>query len=282
MNMEVSFEFFPPKNDAGLEGLCGAAQALAALNPHFMTCTYGAGGSTRDGTLATLTALRNILPDMPFACHLTCASTPKSDLADYTDRLYDLGIRHIVALRGDLPEGWVWPKNDPDYFDYSSDFVAWLKDRHDFEISVGTYPEKHPDAETLQTDIDALRLKQGAGADRAITQFFYDDDAFLTFRDEIRRQGITIELVPGLLPITDFAKMVSFAGRCGAIVPQTLHERFAPLASDPEAQAALGADILAAQIDRLRQEGCNAFHIYTLNKAEPSIATLSPFLDAAV
>ncbi|MCC7305616.1 MAG: methylenetetrahydrofolate reductase, partial [Alphaproteobacteria bacterium] len=218
-----SFEFFPPKNDAAAAQLWTAAAELAKLGPKYMTVTYGAGGSTRDGTFAALKRMQEF--GVPVASHLTFINTAKKDLYDLTAKLWDNNIRHIIALRGDMPPGLKWPlDNDENYFQYTSDFVEGLRAQHDFEISVACYPEKHPDSVSLEADIAALKKKCDAGAARAITQFFFDNDKYFSFVEKCRAAGITTPICPGLLPIHDFKSMQRFAAKCQAQVPDRLQE----------------------------------------------------------
>lgn len=266
----LSFEFFPPKTEKGAADLDQAATALAALNPLYMTVTYGAGGSTRDGTFETAQRLA-ALTGAKMGCHLTFCGTPKDTLHDYATRLWQSGIRHIVALRGDLPPG----KSMADYtgdefYHYTSDFVTALKQLHPFEVSVGAYPEKHPDAPSLALDIEALKKKCAAGATRAITQLFFSNDIYYRFLEQTARAGITTPIVPGLLPIGDFARTLKFAAACQASVPHRLHERFA--GASEQDSFSIGVDILAEQIADLARNGVRHFHFYTLNRSDLCIA----------
>ena len=257
----ISFEFFPPKSGKSAADLLETVGTLSAHNPKFMTVTFGAGGGSRDGTLATLKNLQRAAP-VPFGSHLTYISLTKQELDHYTDLLWDQGVRHLVALRGDMPADLVWPLDpDAEYYQFTSDFVAALMKRHPFDISVGAYPEKHPDAPDMAADLEALKKKCDAGAARAITQFFFDNDVYYRFVDMAEKAGITTPIVPGLLPIHDFEKACSFAGRCAASVPDHLRMRFA----DPSHN--LAADILAAQVDDLISNGVPHIHFYTLNKS---------------
>lgn len=263
----ISFEFFPPKTEAAAAQLWEAMPRLAALGPQYMTVTYGAGGGTRDGTLETLRRARKKF-DIPLASHLTYINMPKADLYALTDGLWAEGIRHIVALRGDMPKDLSWPLDaDGDYFQYTSDFVAGLKAQHDFEISVSAYPEKHPDAASLDSDIAALKKKCEAGADRAITQFFFDNDAYFSFVDRCRAAGIKTPICPGLLPVHDFKGMLRFAERCRASVPAWLHEKFDGLENRPDEAQKVAEEILCRQVQGLAAQGVPHIHFYTLNKA---------------
>ena len=264
----VSFEFFPPKSDKAAETLWLAAAELAALGPKYMTCTYGAGGSTRDGTVDTLKKMME--HEIPLAAHLTFINSRKEELKAYTDGLWEMGVRHIVALRGDMPDDADvnWPlDSDENYFQYTSDFVEGLKSWHDFEISVGCYPEKHPDAPSLDADIQALKLKCDAGADRAITQFFFDNEEYYRFVEQVRSKGIETPICPGLLPIHDFKSMCGFAKRCQANVPDWICEKFAGLEDSPEDAQKIATDLLILQVEDLAKNGVEHIHFYTLNKS---------------
>lgn len=265
-----SFEFFPPKTEKSAADLDQAALGLSALNPSYMTVTYGAGGSTRDGTFNTVTRIAD-LTKTPMAAHLTFCGTPKDELDVYIDKLWDAGVHHLIALRGDLPPG----KSMADYtgsefYHYTSDFVSALKARHPFEISVGAYPEKHPDAPSLALDIEALKKKCAAGATRAITQFFFSNDIYYRFLEDTAKVGITTPIVPGLLPIGDIQKILKFAATCHASVPQAIQARFSGIA--PEDAEKVAIEILAAQIEDLQSHGVRHFHFYTLNRAELCMA----------
>lgn len=258
-----SFEFFPPKSEKSAQELLATAKDLATLNPKFMTVTFGAGGASQRGTLETLKNLQRAAP-VPFGSHLTYISLTRKELDHFTDLLWEQGIRHLVALRGDMPSELVWPLDpDAEYYQFTSDFVEALMKRHAFDISVGAYPEKHPDAPDMAADLIALKKKCDAGASRAITQFFFDNDVFYRFVDAAQKAGITTPIVPGLLPVHDFAKVCNFAARCGANVPEWLKDKF----TDPSSN--LAEDLLYAQADDLVKNGVNHIHFYTLNKSEP-------------
>lgn len=263
-----SFEFFPPKTEKAAEVLWASVPELVALGPKFMTVTYGAGGSTRDGTIDTIKKKMD-MTDIPIGSHLTFINTPKEELHAYVDGLWEKGITHIVALRGDMPADLQWPLDtDAEYFQYTSDFVAGLLAWHPFEISVGAYPEKHPDSGSLDDDIRALKLKCDAGATRALTQFFFDNDVYYRFVDRCDAAGITTPICPGLLPIHDFKSMCKFAGRCQANVPDWLHERFEGLEDKPEEARKVAIELLVAQTEDLAARGAPHLHYYTLNKAD--------------
>jgi len=263
-----SFEFFPPKSEPGIEKLWAEVEALAASNPSFMTMTFGAGGSTRDGTLALARDMR-ARTKLPVASHLTFVCMDKGQVGDYLDRLIANDIRHVIALRGDIPQGWEKPDyTQGQHYQFTSEFVSALKARGGFEISVAAYPEKHPEAPSLEADIAALKLKCDAGADRAITQFFFDNDKFLRFRDQVAKAGITTPLVPGLLPIANFDRMVSFATACQAHVPAALHETFEKVKDKPEDALEIANDLLCRQAEGLVAAGVEHIHFYTLNRAD--------------
>lgn len=243
-------------------------KTLVALDPKYMTVTYGAGGSTKDGTRK---ALQHALTqfDIPMGSHLTFLSTTKPDLNDYIDTLWDMGVKHIVALRGDLPAGKQFSDFDNEqlYYKFTSNFVEALLKRHPFEISVGAYPEKHPDAPSLEADIEALRLKCDAGATRAITQFFFDNDIYYRFLDQVQKTGITTPICPGLLPIHDFNGMKNFAAKCNTTIPQWLEETFNNLDDNPAEAQKRATEILIKQTEDLVKNGVEHIHYYTLNKA---------------
>jgi methylenetetrahydrofolate reductase (NADPH) len=266
-----SFEFFPPKTEAAEASFWEAIPALAALAPSFMTVTYGAGGSTRDKTLEIVAKLR-AQTNLPVAAHLTFINTTRDDVFKVTDALWENGTRHIIALRGDLPADLTWPLAiDKNYFQYTSDFIEALCKRHQFEISVAAYPEKHPDSKSLDDDIFALKKKCDAGATRAITQFFFENDKFYSFVEKCQKAGITTPISPGLLPVHDFKSMLRFAGRCQASVPGWLAEGFAKFEGQPDDSRKYAEELLVKQVLDLAKNGVPHIHFYTLNK--PDITT---------
>lgn len=263
----ISFEFFPPKTDKATDALWGEAEALAKLGPEYMTVTYGAGGSTRDKTIDIVCEMQK-RTGVPIAMHLTYINTPRKEMYQFADELWGKGIKHLIALRGDMPQDLNWPLDpDADYFQYTSHFVAALKARQDFEISVGCYPEKHPDAPSLDKDIEALMKKIDAGADRAITQFFFDNSLYYEFVEQCEKAGIKAPICPGILPIHDFKSMCGFAKRCQATVPAWLHEKFAGLEDKPEEAAKIAEELLVKQVEDLAANGVKHIHFYTLNKS---------------
>ena len=267
----VSFEFFPPSTDRMQETLWASVKRLESLAPRFVSVTYGADGSTRE---RTHDAVERIVREtsLTAAPHLTCIGATRGEIEDIAREYWDLGIRHIVALRGDLP------KDDPDYrppsdgFEYASELVACLKSVADFDISVAAYPEVHPEATDANADLDNLKRKLDAGATRAITQFFFDSGAFLDFRDRCAAVGIDAPIVPGILPITRFPQLESFAAACGATVPDWLSDRFAGLDDDIETRQMIAASVAIEQAQALRNEGVSEFHFYTLNRSELTFA----------
>jgi len=269
--VQVSFEFFPPNDETMERTLWASIERLAPLTPRFVSVTYGADGSTRDRTHRVVTRVlrETSLTGSP---HLTCIGASRSEIQQIARRYWEEGIRHIVALRGDPPAGTGRYVPHPAGYAYASDLVRGLKRVADFEISVAAYPETHPEARSPADDLDNLRRKLDAGATRAITQFFFDTDCYLRFRDRCVAVGIDAVVVPGILPITRFPQMLRFAERCGASVPQWLIERFDGLDDDPETRKMIAASVAIEQVARLRREGVDEFHFYTLNRAELTYA----------
>jgi len=267
----VSFEFFPPKTAEMEATLWQSIQKLAPLKPRFVSVTYGADGSTRDRThrIVSRIVAETGLTSAP---HLTCVGAGREEILGIARGYHDEGIRHIVALRGDPPTGSTRYEPYPGGFPYAADLVRGLRDTGDFDISVAAYPEVHPEAPSPDFDLDNLKRKFDAGAHRAITQFFYDTDNFLRFRDQCVARGITAPIVPGILPIARFKQMLNFANRAGARVPAWLHQRFEGLDDDPETQRMLGASLAIEQVATLRRNGIREFHFYTLNRAELTYA----------
>ena len=265
--ISFSFEFFPPRDAAMEARLWQTVERLAPLSPAFVSVTYGADGSTRERTHEIVTRIHQET-GLVSAPHLTCVGASRQEVLDVARRYRDSGIRHIVALRGDPPKGTGAYRPHPDGFAFAADLVAGLKTVADFEISVAAYPEVHPEAESAEADLDNLRRKVEAGATRAITQFFFDADAFLRFRDRATAAGIDVPIVPGVLPITRFPQMQKFADACGASVPDWLVERFDGLDDDADTRAMIAASVSIDLVERLRRHGVSEFHFYTLNRAE--------------
>ena len=269
--MNVSFEFFPP-GDVEMEAtLWRSVERLAPLAPCFVSVTYGADGSTRTRTHQLVTRIQQETR-LTGAPHLTCVGASRGEILDIAREYSDRGIRHIVALRGDPPKGAARYEPHPDGFAYAADLVAGLKSVADFEISVAAYPEVHPEAPSAHFDLDNLKRKLDAGATRAITQFFYDIEAFLRFRDLCAGAGIAAPIVPGILPITRFPQVQRMASRCGTRIPGWLEERFHGLDDDAETRRLIAASVAIEQVRTLEQHGVRDFHFYTLNRAELTFA----------
>ncbi|MGL4439220.1 MAG: methylenetetrahydrofolate reductase [NAD(P)H] [Bosea sp. (in: a-proteobacteria)] len=264
----ISFEFFPPKNDEMETALWEAVHRLETLNPNFVSVTYGAGGSTRERTHATVKRMVEETALKP-AAHLTCVSASKAEVNEVIQSYWDAGVRHIVALRGD-PAGGLGTAYVPhsDGYHQTSDLVAGIRTIGDFEITVSAYPEKHPEAASLDADIDALKMKVDAGATRAITQFFFDNDLYFRFLDKVRARGITIPILPGIVPVQNFKQTANFARKTGASVPQWLADRFEGLEEDVATRRLVAAAVCAEQVIDLVDRGCTDLHFYTMNKAD--------------
>ena len=269
--IRVSFEFFPPSDAAMDSTLWQSVQRLAPLGPRFISVTYGADGSTRDRTHSLVKRIQQQTA-LIGAPHLTCVGASRAEVLEVARRYWDEGVRHIVALRGDPPQGATRYEPHPDGFAYGADLVAGLRSVADFEISVAAYPEVHPEAASADADFDNLRRKIDAGATRAITQFFFDNDDYLRFRDRCAAAGINASIVPGILPITRFPQVTRFAERCGAKIPRWLAERFVGLDNDADTRRLIAASVAIEQVSRLREQGVNEFHFYTLNRAELTYA----------
>lgn len=266
--VKVSFEFFPPKTSEMEEKLWDAIVKLEKLHPEFVSVTYGAGGSTRERTHNTVKRILEKSSLTP-AAHLTCVGASKQEVEEIARSYWNMGVKHIVALRGDLPEG---QKFNPDGYEYASDLVAGLKQIADFEISVACYPETHPTAISPEKDLEYLKKKVDAGANKAISQFFFDADVFLKFRDKAVAMGIDVPIIPGILPITNYAQTVKFAGMCGASIPNWIADLFSDLDEDPTMRNLISAIVATEQCRILRAEGINEFHFYTLNRADLTLA----------
>jgi methylenetetrahydrofolate reductase (NADPH) len=271
MSSSVSFEFFPPKTEKMAETLWRSVERLTPFKPTFVSVTYGAGGTTRERTHTTV---RRIVEETPLeaAAHLTCVAATSAEIDEIANEYWAMGVRHIVALRGDMPEPGQPYKPTAHGYAYASDLVRGLKKLHDFEISVAAYPETHPEAKDLAAEIDNLKRKFDAGANRAITQFFFETEDFLRYRDRMAAAKIDMPIIPGILPVTNFKSMVAFAGRCGATVPKWVAQRFDGLDDDLETRSGIAAAMAVEQCKQLEREGVNAFHFYTLNRAELTTA----------
>jgi len=267
----VSFEFFPPNTEAMEARLWASIERLAELEPAFVSVTYGADGSTRE---RTHNAVERIIRDTELtpAPHLTCVGASRGEIDDIAREYWDMGVRHLVALRGDAPKGsesYV-PRNGG--YAYASDLVDGLRNIADFDISVAAYPEVHPEAPNAEFDLDNLKRKLDAGASRAITQFFFGAELFLRFRDRCSAAGIESPIVPGILPITRFPQLERFANMCGASVPDWLRNRFQGLDDDEATRKMIAASVAIEQVRALQKEGIEEFHFYTLNRSELTYA----------
>jgi methylenetetrahydrofolate reductase (NADPH) len=267
----VSFEFFPPKTPEMDERLWQTVKRLEPLGPRFVSVTYGAGGSTRERTHATVVRIRQETGLEP-AAHLTCIGATRAEIDEVAAHYWEAGIRHVVALRGDAPAGAGAYRPVAGGYDYAVDLVAGLRRVGDFEVSVAAYPETHPEATSAGADLDNLKRKIDAGARRAITQFFFDVDVYLRFVERARRAGITVPIVPGILPVTNFAQVCKFAGACGAWVPAWMAGLFEGLDGDPDTRRLVAASIATEQCRLLQAEGVDEFHFYTLNRADLIVA----------
>ncbi len=266
----LSFEFFPPKNDALEAQLWTCVRRLEQLQPRFVSVTYGAGGTTQARTHATVTRLVRETTLTP-AAHLTCVGASRGEVDDVAREYWDAGVRHIVALRGDAPAGQDYQPH-PDGYAYANDLVAGLKRIADFEISVAAYPETHPTALSDDHDLDNLKRKLDAGATRAITQYFFDGTVFLRFLDRALAAGITAPIVPGIMPVSNYAQAAKFSAMCGASVPEWLGAMFEGTEDDPETRRMIAAILAAEQVRLLQANGVDEFHFYTLNRPDLTFA----------
>ncbi len=267
----VSFEFFPPKTEKLEQNLWAAIERLAPVKPSFVSVTYGAGGTTRERTHATVSRIRRET-DLEPAAHLTCVGAAREEVDDIARKYWEDGIKHIVALRGDPAEGQDVYQPYPGGYAFASDLVEGLKRIADFEISVACYPETHPEAKSAADDIDNLKRKIDAGATRAISQFFFDTDAYLKFLDKVDKAGINIPILPGILPVTNFKRVQEFGAATGASIPKWMAELFEGLDEDPETRKLVAATVAAEQCRVLYANGVHDFHFYTLNRADLSYA----------
>jgi methylenetetrahydrofolate reductase (NADPH) len=264
---QVSFEFFPPKTDVMEERFWDSVHKLAPLNPRFVSVTYGAGGSTRERTLRMVSQVKSET-GVDAAAHLTCVGASRSDVDQVVQSYRAAGITRIVALRGDPPEGAGQPFTPhPEGYRSAAELVGGIKAIGDFDVSVAAYPEKHPQSPSWEADIDNLKRKLDAGADRAITQMFFDNTDYFRFVERARKSGIGAPIVPGIQPIHSFRQISGFAARCGASIPDWLAARFEGLEDDPETHALVAAAVAAEQVLELVDEGITEFHFYTLNRS---------------
>lgn len=266
----VSFEFFPPKTDEAEASLWKAIQRLAPLNPAFVSVTYGAGGSTRERTHRTVERILNET-DLRPAAHLTCVDADRDEVDAVIEGYKAAGVRHIVALRGDPPGGvGIGGAYQPraDGYANATELTRAISRIGGFDITVGAYPEGHPESPSIDHDIAVLKAKVDAGATRAVSQFFFDMDAFLRFRDRVRAAGVTIPLIPGVMPVSNFAGLQRMCGSCGTSIPNWLAAHFDGLDGDPETRKLIAASVAAETCARLQEEGFQDFHFYTLNRAD--------------
>ncbi|WP_057465695.1 methylenetetrahydrofolate reductase [NAD(P)H] [Pseudovibrio sp. POLY-S9] len=267
-DISVSFEFFPPKSEKMEQQLWSSIKRLEPLAPNFVSVTYGAGGSTRERTHSTVSRIVNETALKP-AAHLTCVDATKEEVNEVIRAYWDAGVRHIVALRGD-PAAGLGEQYHPHEGGYQStaDLVASIRSIGDFEVSVSAYPEKHPESPSWETELDVLKAKVDAGATRAITQFFFDNDHYFRYVDRVQAAGITIPIIPGIVPVTSFKGISGFAKKTGASVPGWLAHRFDGLDDDPRTRELVAAAVAAEQVMSLADDGVEDFHFYTMNKAD--------------
>ena len=265
-----SFEFFPTKTDAGHEKLLTVARQLATYNPAFFSCTYGAGGSTRDRTINTVLQLEREVK-IPAAPHLSCVGDSKADLRALLTQYREAGIKRIVALRGDLPSGMGMASGE---LRYASDLVSFIREEtgNHFHIEVAAYPEMHPQARNFETDLKNFVLKAQAGADSAITQYFFNADSYFYFVDRVRKLGVDIPIVPGIMPITNYSKLARFSDACGAEIPRWVRKQLEAYGDDVQSIQAFGEQVITEMCERLLHGGAPGLHFYTLNQADPSLA----------
>jgi methylenetetrahydrofolate reductase (NADPH) len=266
--LKVSFEFFPPKNEEMEKTLWDSVQRLAPLNPSFVSVTYGAGGSTRErthNTVAKIVQETNLRP----AAHLTCVAATRDEIDDVIRDYWRAGVRHIVALRGDPQTGaGTSYQPHPGGYAFTPDLIEGIRKIGEFEVSVSAYPEGHPESASLDADIEILKRKVDAGATRAITQFFFENDFYFRYLDKVHAAGIDIPIVPGIIPVLNFKQAASFAQRCGTHVPQWLADRFDGLDDDPATRKLIAAAIAAEQVTDLIDRGVTDLHFYTMNRAD--------------
>ena len=265
-----SFEFFPTKTEAGHEKLMNVARQLATYNPDFFSCTYGAGGSTRDRTLNTVLQLEGEIK-VPAAPHLSCVGDTKAELRDLLGLYKNAGIKRIVALRGDLPSGMGMASGE---LRYANDLVEFIRDEtgDHFHIEVAAYPEMHPQARNFEDDIANFVRKANAGADSAITQYFFNPDSYFYFVERVQKQGVNIPLVPGIMPITNYSKLARFSDACGAELPRWMRKQLEAYGDDTHSIQAYGEQVISEMCERLLQGGAPGLHFYSMNQAEPSLA----------
>ncbi|MGG2395395.1 methylenetetrahydrofolate reductase [NAD(P)H] [Pseudomonas sp. SH1-B] len=266
----VSFEFFPTKTEAGQEKLLTVARELAAHSPDFFSCTYGAGGSTRDRTLSTVLQLDGEV-QVPTAPHLSCVGDTKAELVELLKLYQSKGIKRIVALRGDLPSGMGLASGE---LRYANDLVELIRSEtgDHFHIEVAAYPEMHPQARNFEDDIANFVRKAKAGADSAITQYFFNADSYFYFVERVRKQGVEIPILPGIMPVTNYSKLARFSDACGAEMPRWMRKQLEAYSDDSASIQAFGEEVITRLCERLLQGGAPGLHFYTLNQSAPSLA----------
>ena len=271
MSVSISFEVFPPRQREGLARLATVVTELQRVEPTLVSVTYGAGGSETRRSLDAIDAVRST--NTPVAGHLTCVGQSRTEIEEIIDHYVALGVHEVVALRGDPPGGidTVYAPH-PEGFQSTADLVAAVKHRSDLNVAVSAYPERHPQSPSFDHDLDILADKVAAGAERAVTQMFFDNEHFFRYRDAVQRRGIDVAIVPGIFPIHSFASIVRFASQCGASIPERVAQRFAGLGDDIEATHKIGAEIAAAQICELDDHGVEHVHLYTLNRSALALA----------
>ena len=268
-DQSYSFEFFPSKTTAGIESLAIVSDELATLKPDFFSVTYGAGGTTQDATIETVTSTQK-RTGIPTAPHLSCIGSEKEQIRDLLIHYKEQGINRIVALRGDLPSGM----RDIGEFQYANDLVEFIRTEtgDHFQIEVAAYPEKHPQSKNFDMDVDNFGLKVKAGADRAITQYFFNADAYFNFVDQLQKRQIDIPVIPGIMPITNFNQMARFSDAIGAEIPRWLRKQFESYGDDQESIQQLGNEFITKMCQRLLDQGAPGLHFYSMNKVEPSLS----------
>ncbi|MCE3274102.1 MAG: metF [Ramlibacter sp.] len=266
--LPISLEFFPPKTPEGSDKLRAARQQLYALKPEFCSVTYGAGGSTHAGTFSTVSEI--LAEGVDAASHFSCIGATRAKVCDQLAQLRAMGVKRLVALRGDLPSGY----GSGGEFQYASDLVAYIREEcgSDFRIEVACYPEVHPQAKSPRADLEAFVTKVRAGADAAITQYFYNADAYFRFVDEVRKLGVDVPVVPGIMPITNSSQLLRFSDSCGAEVPRWIRLRLQSFGDDSASIKAFGLDVVSALCEQLQRGGAPGLHFYTMNQAGPTLA----------
>jgi methylenetetrahydrofolate reductase (NADPH) len=267
--MKTSFEFFPPRTNKGKQSLVQVRQELSKIHPEYFSVTFGAGGTTQDATLETVLNIQ-ANDGIPAAPHLSCIDSDKSKIIELLDQYKAADINRIVALRGDIPSG----VRDIGDFHYANELVEFIKSEYNdhFHIEVAAYPEVHPQAKNIQTDLQHFANKVKAGADAAITQYFYNADAYFRFKDEVEKMGVDIPITPGIMPITNHTQLLRFSNMCGAEIPKWILERLKLYENDLESLTLFGTEVVSNLCQTLKDQGVDSFHFYSMNRAEPSLA----------